>query len=226
MTWRRAVIVGASGGIGAALAAALREAGTKVIGLSRPELDIEDEASIARAAAGLRNEEPIDLVIVASGILAPPGRVPEKALRNLDAGSFARVLAVNTIGPMIVAKHFVPLLPRKGRSAFAVLGARVGSIADNRLGGWYSYRASKAALAMAVRTLAIEVARVRAEAVICALHPGTVDTALSRPFKGGVAEERLFGPETAARQLLAVLAGLSAADSGGHFAWDGTRIPA
>jgi NAD(P)-dependent dehydrogenase (short-subunit alcohol dehydrogenase family) len=226
MTWRRAAIVGASGGIGGGLAAALREAGTEVIALSRPELDLEDEASVERAAGALRSGEPIDLAIVATGILAPSGQGPEKALRDLRAGSFAKVLAVNTIGPLIAAKHFVPLLPRTGRSAFAVLGARVGSIADNRLGGWYSYRASKAALAMAVRTLAIEVARSRPEAVVCALHPGTVDTALSRPFQSAVSDGRLFAPELAARHLLSVLADLTPADSGGHFAWDGTPVPA
>lgn len=226
MTWRRAVVVGASGGIGSALAESLRQAGTAVTGLSRPALDLEDEASIERAASALRGGDPIDLVIVASGVLAPPGQGPEKSLRDLEPGSFAKVLAVNAIGPMIVAKHFVPLLPRKGRGAFAVLGARVGSIADNRLGGWYAYRASKAALAMGVRTLAIEVARSRAEAVVCALHPGTVDTALSRPFHAGVPDERLFSPELAAQRLLAALADLTPADSGGHFAWDGTPVPA
>jgi NAD(P)-dependent dehydrogenase (short-subunit alcohol dehydrogenase family) len=226
MTWRHAVVVGASGGIGSALAAALRQAGTEVTALSRPALNLEDEASVERAASALRGGDPIDLVIVATGILAPPGQGPEKSLRDLDPESFAKVLEINAIGPMIVAKHFVPLLPRKGNSAFAVLGARVGSIADNRLGGWYSYRASKAALAMGVRTLAIEVARSRAEAVVCALHPGTVDTALSRPFHAGVPEERLFSPEHAAQQFLAVLADLAPADSGGHFAWDGTPVPA
>lgn len=224
MSWSRAVVIGAAGGIGSALTGLLQERGTATVALGRSELDVTDENSIAGCAQALAGGDPIDLVLIASGILAPPGCAPEKALRDVDPAAAAHVFAVNTIGPLLVAKHFVPLLPRAGRSAFAVLGARVGSIADNRLGGWYSYRASKAALAMIVRTLAVELARSRPEAICAALHPGTVATDLSAPFQRGVAADRLFAPERSAAHLLDVLDRLTTADSGGHFAWDGSRI--
>ncbi|MFN6934164.1 MAG: SDR family NAD(P)-dependent oxidoreductase [Tsuneonella sp.] len=226
MTWQRAVVIGSSGGIGAALVSALRSRGAEVLALSRPDIDVTDEATVAAAADAVRNAGDIDLVIVATGILAPEGAVPEKSLREVDPDQVSRVLAVNTIGPLLVAKHFLPLMPRADRSAFAVLGARVGSIQDNRLGGWYSYRASKAALAMIVRTLAIEAARSRPEAVICALHPGTVETALSAPFQTSSAKRNIFAPSAAAGHLLDVLDRLRPSQSGGHFAWDGSEIPA
>ena len=226
MSWRRAAIVGASGGIGAALANALEERGSEVIRFSRSgenRIDLEDEASIAAAANGLRGDPP-DLVIVASGILHVDGAGPEKSLRDLSANQLARYFAVNASGPALVAKHFLPLFPREGRAAFAVVGARVGSIGDNRLGGWYGYRASKAALAMLVKTLSIELARTHKHALCVALHPGTVDTKLSEPFQGNVPDGKLFSPELSANAMLDVLYGLTAQDSGGHFAWDGERI--
>ena len=137
----------------------------------------------------------------------------------------ARSFQVNAIGPALVAKHFLPRLPKDRPARFAVLSARVGSIEDNRLGGWYGYRASKAALNMLVRSLAIELARTRPLAVCVALHPGTVDTALSRPFQRNVAAQKLFTPAYAAGRLLDVLDGLGPGDSGGFYAYDGTRIP-
>ncbi|GGD92205.1 SDR family oxidoreductase [Tsuneonella deserti] len=229
MSWRRAVVIGASGGIGNALAGILENGGSEVLPFSRSSrdaqrIDIEDEASIAAAAARVAEGGPPDLVFVATGALTIGGSPPEKTWRSLDADLLARSYAINAIGPALVAKHFLPVLPRQGRCAFAALGARVGSIGDNRLGGWYGYRASKAALAMLVRTLAIELARSRPEAVCVALHPGTVDTGLSRPFQGNVAEGSLFTPRQSAERMLRVLEGLSPADSGGHFAWDGSRI--
>jgi NAD(P)-dependent dehydrogenase (short-subunit alcohol dehydrogenase family) len=229
VTWRRAVVVGANGGIGAALAGLLESGGSEVLRFSRSggeggHIDIEDEASIAAAAAHASKGGPVDLVLVATGVLAIEGYLPEKTWRALDADRLARSYAVNAIGPVLVAKHFLPLLPRKGAAAFAVLGARVGSIGDNALGGWYGYRASKAALAMMVRTLSIELARSRPDAVCVALHPGTVDTPLSEPFQGNVAHDKLFTPRQSAERLLAVLDSLTPADSGGHFAWDGSRI--
>lgn len=219
---RRAVVVGSSGGIGAALVAALTAAGTEVVGLSRPDLDLEDEASIA--AAAVRIGGPLDLVIVATGVLHAPGLAPEKAIRDLNAASLTRYFAVNATGPALVAKHFLPLLARDRRAVFAALSARVGSISDNRIGGWYGYRASKAALNMLVRTLSIELARSRPEALCVALHPGTVDTGLSKNFQRGVPD--LFTPGRSASAMLDVLAELTPGDSGGCFAWDGQRIPA
>lgn len=225
------MVVGSSGGIGAALAAALAGQSGQVLALSRSapavadRIDLEDEASIAAAARRAGESGPVDLVVVASGLLHADGLVPERRWNDLSADRLARLFAVNAIGPALVAKHFLPLLPRQGRAVFAALSARVGSIGDNRLGGWYGYRASKAALNMLVRTLAIELGRTRPDAVCVGLHPGTVDTALSAPFQRSVRGEKLFTPGFAAERLLAVLAGLRPADSGGCFAWDGAPVP-
>lgn len=213
------IIIGASGGIGGALADALEEEGTSVRRLSRPEIDLADEGSIIAAAADAGSP---DLVIVATGILHEAECGPEKSLRELDPVWLARQFAVNTIGPALVAKHFLPILPRTGRSVFAVLSARVGSITDNRLGGWYGYRASKAGLNQIVRTLAIEDKRRNDRGIVVALHPGTVDTKLSKPFQQSGRD--LFKPDRAAVQLLDLIEGLRSQDSGKIFAWDGTEI--
>ena len=223
----RAVVIGASGGIGAALVERLRAADIEVVGLSRRagSIDLNDEASIAAACAGLGDGPPLRLVMLATGLLHDAMQQPEKSMRALDPAALARSFAINTIGPALVAKHAIPLLPRDGKSLFAVLSARVGSIGDNRIGGWHGYRASKAALNQMIRTLAIETARTRPETILAALHPGTVATDLSAPFRGQVEPERLFTPDEAAGYLLGVADGLHAADSGGFFAWDGSRIP-
>lgn len=215
----KTVIIGASGGIGGALAEALAEEDATVLRFSRPELDITDEASVARAAATAGSPE---LVIVATGLLHEGERGPEKALRDLDPEWLARQYAVNAIGPALVAKHFLPVMPRTGRSVLAMLSARVGSISDNRLGGWYGYRASKAALNQLVRTLAIEDKRRNERGIVVALHPGTVDTKLSKPFQQSGRD--LFEPGRAAVQLLDLIDGLKPQDSGKLFAWDGAEI--
>jgi NAD(P)-dependent dehydrogenase (short-subunit alcohol dehydrogenase family) len=230
-TKNAAVVVGASGGIGAAFEAALVDEGVfdVVHGFARSRtgsqhLDLEDEASIAAAAAHVAKGPPPTLVIVATGLLHAGDRGPEKALRDLDPTWLAKVHAVNAIGPALVAKHFLPIMPKSGRTVFAAMSARVGSIADNRLGGWHGYRASKAALNMFVRNLAIEEARRNARTIIVALHPGTVDTALSRPFQGNVQPGRLFEPERAALQLLDVIEELKPSDSGNLFDFEGKEI--
>jgi len=227
------VVIGASGGIGGAVADALEdEAGhAKVWRFGRSltgnaQLDLTDEASIAEAAAQVAAGPPPSLVFVATGILGEGERGPEKALRDLDPEWLARVFAINTIGPALVAKHFLPLLPRTGTPVFAALSARVGSISDNRLGGWHGYRASKAALNMLIRNFAIDAARRNDRSIVVGLHPGTVDTRLSEPFRGTVAPGKLFDPERAALQLLDVIEGLKPVDSGRCFAWDGVEIPA
>ncbi|TVV70933.1 SDR family NAD(P)-dependent oxidoreductase [Sphingomonas solaris] len=230
-----AAVIGAGGGIGGALVAALAadDRFVRVHALSRNPapssgriaagmIDVTDEASIA-AAAG-RITEPLDLVIIATGTLHTEGAAPERALRELEAATMARQFAVNTIGPALALKHFTPLLHRGERSAIAALSARVGSISDNRTGGWHSYRASKAALNMIVRCAAIELGWSRPQAICVALHPGTVDTALSRPFQARVPAERLFDAARAARQLLDVIDGLTVQQSGRIFAWDGQEI--
>jgi NAD(P)-dependent dehydrogenase (short-subunit alcohol dehydrogenase family) len=235
-----AVVVGASGGIGAALVALLREDARfdRVLALSRrpPDadlrsthtgrLDVTEEASVAAAAAQARALGTPRLVLVASGLLHDGALQPEKRWDAIDPEALARAFAVNATGPALVAKHFLPLLPRRGRSAFAALSARVGSIEDNRLGGWYAYRASKAALNQLLKTLSIELARRAPEALCVGLHPGTVETELSRPFRGQVPPGRLLTAEQSARHLLAVLDRLGPQDSGGVFAWDGSRVPA
>lgn len=232
----RAAVIGAGGGIGAALVRRIDTDGRfeAIYALSRHpgtaqgacviplRLDVGDETSIAAAAKAIAGS--LDLVIIATGMLHEGGRGPERALRELDAGWLARSFAINTIGPALVLRSFAPLLPRAGRSVMVALSARVGSVSDNRTGGWYGYRASKAALNMVVRCAAIEIARTRPEAVCVTLHPGTVSTALSRPFQAGVPPEKLFEPAFAADRLMAVLDSLTPTESGRCFAWDGSEI--
>lgn len=232
------VVVGASGGIGGALVELLSgdlPSGT-IRALSRSPrggggnvtpgfVDITREETIRAAADSSSQGGPIDLVIVASGVLHRGSELrPEKSMRELDPRAIGEVFAVNAAGPALVAKHFLPRLRKGQKTVFAALSARVGSISDNRLGGWASYRASKAALNMLLKTFAIEHARRWPDSVVVALHPGTVDTALSRPFSGRVPPDRLFPPERAARHLLEVIDGLEPDATGGFFAWDGTPI--
>jgi NAD(P)-dependent dehydrogenase (short-subunit alcohol dehydrogenase family) len=233
-----AVVIGASGGIGSALVTAIAASGRYALvhAASRKPLagndvvsshiaDVTDEDSIRRLAEAVGRQEPVGLVIVASGLLHHAEIRPEKALQAVDPQAMARVFAVNAIGPAIVAKHLVPLMPRRGRSVFAALSARVGSIGDNGLGGWYSYRASKAALNQVIRTLSIEMARQRPEAVALALHPGTVATPLSEPFRSGAGPSRVFAAAEAAGKLLDVIDTTTVDQSGAFLAWDGSKIP-
>lgn len=235
----RAAVFGASGGIGAALTELLAadESVAQIYAGARTSaaavrdkivpfrFDLTNEASIADAAARVSADGSLDLVIVATGVLHDTALQPEKTWRDISPDAFARAFAINATGPALIAKHFLPLLARDRRAAFAALSARVGSIEDNRLGGWAAYRASKAALHQIVRTCAIELARKNKAALCVALHPGTVDTALSAPFQRGVTPEKLFTPAYSAERLLSVIDGLSPADSGQAFAWDGARIP-
>ena len=234
------LIVGGSGGTGAAFVERLKadptvsrvtvwqrrvgrigsEGGEKVRIAS---VDLLDEMRIAAAALNLGE---VDLVIVATGLLhdEATGIRPEKTWRTIDLAAMRRSFEINAIGPALIAKHVLPLLPRDRRAVFAVLSARVGSISDNRLGGWYSYRASKAALNQIIRCLAIELAHNRPQAICVGLHPGTVDTALSKPFQGNVAHTRLFTADQSAAYLLNVIAALTPAQSGHLFDWAGQEI--
>lgn len=230
------VVIGAGGGIGRALVASLaaREPGGRIFAVSREGrafpnaqvrtgiIDIGDEESIRAAAASV--DAPVDRVIVATGLLHEGACRPERALRELDPDRLLRIFQVNTIGPALALKHFSPLLARDRPTIFALLSAQVGSISDNRSGGWYGYRASKAALNMIVRCAAIELQRTRPAAICVGLHPGTVDTALSKPFQARVSKDALFTPDRAAAQLLDVMAGLGVEASGRCFAWDGSEV--
>ena len=241
MTDHLAVVVGASGGIGRAIANRLLADPryTRVVALSRRrpdgwattqrqdwiEADILSESALEAAAGRLAGAGSVTRVIVASGQLHGPGMAPEKSMRALSLDALTAAFAVNAAGPALVAKHLLPLTPRHHPSLFAVLSARVGSIEDNRLGGWYAYRASKAALNMLVRTLAIEYHRTHPLGLCVALHPGSVDTALSSPFQSGIPQGRLFTADRSAEALLAVMDELGPAANGGFFAWDGAAIP-
>lgn len=232
-----AAVFGASGGIGAALAQGLAQRGHQIVwvGSRKPmqpddlhhrhfAFDLSDEPSI-HAAARQMSENPPETVIVATGVLTlPGGSGPEKSLRQIDGNSMAQVLQLNTIGPALVAKHMLPLLPRDRRAVFAALSARVGSIGDNRMGGWHSYRSSKAALNMLLKNFAIELSRTHPQAIIVGLHPGTVDTGLSAPFQRNVPDGKLFTPQFSAGALLDVLDKLRPEDSGRVFDWQGERI--
>lgn len=211
----RALVIGTSGGIGAAVAAALSARG-EVVGLSRAAdgIDLAQEESLRAALQQVAG--PFDMVFVATGALG----TPEKTIKTFDPAAFAAQVAVNAAGPLMVLKHVLPMLPRDRRTVFAALSARVGSIGDNRLGGWYSYRAAKAALNQLLRTAAVEVARTHPLAVIAALHPGTVATRFTEGYGG----EKLAPGDSAAR-LLAVLDGLGPAQSGGFFDYRGEAVP-
>lgn len=219
----RIVIIGASGGIGAALAQQADARGAEVVRLSRPAIDVDDDASFARAAEASGNG--LTHVIVASGLLHRDALGPERDWRQLDAGWMMENFRANSILPALAAKHFLPCLGMDGRAIFAVLTARVGSIGDNRLGGWHSYRMAKAAANQLVRTLSIELKRKRPQAIAVALHPGTVDTGMSKPFQRNVPAERLFTPDVSAAHLWRVMDGLATEDSGGFFDWKGEPIP-
>lgn len=218
----RALVVGASGGIGAALVAELHGRGAEVVGLSRSGdgLDVTVEASVAAAFGAL--EPGFDLVVVATGALVLGGVGPEKSLKAVTAEGLAAQFAVNAIAPALVMKHALRLMPRDRVSRLAVLSARVGSIGDNALGGWYGYRAAKAALNQLVRTASVEARRTHPLSVFVSLHPGTVETGLAPALRAG---HPSVAPEMAAGNLLRVLEALGPGQSGGFYDWKGEVVP-
>ena len=246
----RVVVAGGNGGIGKALVDALLErpgvASIHVLSRSPEPAGASDDAVKAIAdrpdrrlewlQADIGSEEslaaladhvaaPLDLILVATGVLHGDDFAPERRSRDLNSAAMLEVLRINTVVPALIGKHFLPLLNKRRTAAFAALSARVGSIDDNRLGGWTSYRASKAALNMVLKNFAIEFGRSHPLAIVAGLHPGTVDTALSKPFTARVPAEQLFTPQRSAACLLDVIGRLEPDDSGGVFAWDGQRIP-
>ena len=223
----RALVIGATGAIGSALLAHLQADPrcALAVGLGRhttPAVDLDEEATIAHAAQHLKAQGPWHCIIHAAGMLHGPHGPPEKRLGQLNYAQMEATFRTNTFGPALVLAHFAPLLAKQERSLLAVLSAKVGSIGDNRLGGWYSYRASKAALNMPLKTASIEVARTHPLAVLAALHPGTVRSALSEPFNGA---EIGRAPADAAGDLLRVLDGLNAEATGGFYAYSGNSLP-
>ncbi len=221
----RALVIGASGAIGSAFCELLNEdpscAYVRELGRnSVPCLDLQEADSIARAASELAQEAPYQLILHAAGLLHRDEIKPEKSYSAIEADTLQTIFQVNTIGPALVLRHFLPLLDPRG--AMAMLSAKVGSIGDNRLGGWYAYRASKAALNMMIKTAAIELARTRPQTRLLSLHPGTVISGLSHPFRGA-SEAR--PANIAAHELLSLIDRLGPADSGNFFAYNGERLP-
>ena len=235
------VVFGASGGIGTSIIQLFADCEDvkKITAFSRSvpqavlddviyeRFDLLDEDSIERAADIVN--DPVDIVFVATGLLhdtTDNGALvkPEKSWRTFDPQAAQLIYHINAIGPMLIAKHFLHKLADDKKSAFAAISARVGSIADNKMGGWYSYRSSKAALNQMIRTASIELQRKKPQALCVSLHPGTVNTGLSKPFQGNVPDGKLFEPQKSALSMLQVLNGLEAKNSGQQFAWDGRLI--
>jgi NAD(P)-dependent dehydrogenase (short-subunit alcohol dehydrogenase family) len=220
-----ALVIGSHGAIGHALMAALTADANcdSVTGLSRathPGFCLEDEKSMADAARTLQGEEPFDLIIDATGALAIDGQGPEKHLGALNAKQLARSFEINAIGPVLLIKHFSPLMSNE-RSIYAKLSARVGSISDNQKGGWYGYRAAKTAVNMFLQTAAIELQRKRPQCLVVALQPGTVSSELSAPFSGG---HDVITPEVSVQGLLETLDGLSAKSGAQFYDYRGESI--
>ncbi|MDH3201131.1 MAG: SDR family oxidoreductase [Myxococcales bacterium] len=246
---RIAFVQGASRGIGLELVRQLLETGaaSRVIASCRepdratklqsiaaehmPRLttlavDVSEEATIAEAATRVGQvTDKLHFILNVAGVLHGEGFGPEKRLSQVRPEVLKTVFEVNAFGPLIVAKHFSSFLRHDDRSIFASLSARVGSISDNRLGGWYAYRGSKAAQNMFTKTLSIELGHVARNTIVVGLHPGTVDTGLSEPFQGSVPKEKLFSTKQSVEHLLAVIDGLTPQDTGKVFAWDGSEIP-
>lgn len=238
MMFKSIVVVGSNGGIGAALIkqmhrempeATIHALARKAINSALPNVidycvDFEHEPAIAQVRNQITQHGAIDLMVVATGLLHSEQVKPEKTLKQLDYAQLHTVFAANTFLPAMLAKHFIPHLSKANRSVLCMLSARVGSISDNRLGGWYAYRASKAALNMLIKTASIETARSNKQAIIVGLHPGTVETGLSQPFLGRVDEAKCFSPNIAAKQLLQVIEQLEVSDSGLIIDWKSEKI--
>ena len=220
MNTERALVIGASGGIGQAVAAELRDRGAEVMTLSRSEdgLDVTDEGSIREAMDGL--EHPFGLVFVATGALTSTRDAPEKSLSDLGAEELAAQFHLNAVGPALILKHLKPHIPRDDRFVFAALSARVGSIGDNGLGGWYSYRTSKAALNALLHGAAVEIARNRKQAIVTCLHPGTVSTSFTENYP----DHDKITPADSAARLLDVIDGLTPDDTGQFYDYAGKAI--
>jgi len=222
-------IIGASGTIGKAFIQHLSERypNATIHSFSRNSaiaLDYMDEQSIETAANAASRTGPLDLVIVTTGILHTEGLQPEKSLKQMSSSNFQTIFEANTITPALIAKYFLPKLNKDTPAIFAALSARVGSISDDRLGGWYAYRASKAALNMIIKTASIEIRRTHPKAILLGLHPGTVDSPLSKPFQKNLPKGQLLTSNQSVEQLMEVILQREAQDSGKCFAFSGEEI--
>ena len=232
------IIIGSSGAIGSSFlkhyaeedknniiyALSRSEAASSSSNIHNVSIDIESDSSISNASSICSEAGPFDIIIVTTGMLSDENIGPEKSLRHLNKESFSKIFSVNTLGPALIAKYFIPLLKKDAPSFLGFLSARVGSISDNRIGGLYSYRASKAALNMTIKSLSIEVSRNNPQSIIAGLHPGTVDSKLSKPFQGNVSEGKLFTPDYSVSKMAEVISNLKPENSGSCFAWDGEEI--
>lgn len=232
-------VIGSSGAIGNALSNRLLEDDSveTIYKFSRSQksednqkeknffIDIEDENSIKKSTENIPEDIKFDMIFVATGILHNDDDIfPEKSIKDINADKLKRVLSINTIGPTLVGKYFIPYLNNKSKSIFAFLSARVGSISENKLGGWYSYRSSKTALNQIIKNFSIEIKRTNPNAIFVGLQPGTVSSFLSKPFEKNVKSENLFTPDFSASKLLEVIDNLESKDTGKLIAWNGEEI--
>ena len=230
-------IIGSSSGLGSAFVRNFekKEGVESVLALSRKKsniygskikeisIDIESEVSIINASKQIEQKK-IDIIIVATGVLQNSFLKAEKRISQIEPDAINQIFRVNAVGPILVMKHFLPLMNPDRRSVFAFLSAKVGSITDNKLGGWASYRSSKAALNMLIKTASIEIKRSLPNCIVASLHPGTVDTNLSKPYQRAVPKGKLFTPDYAVENLLNVIDNLTIADTGCFFSWNGEKL--
>ena len=231
-------VIGSSGAIGSAFVRALVErddvskiyafarsaCGLQSVKITAGYIDITKEDTVASCAQTVSRSHNLDLILVTTGLLHEKDAMPEKAINEISHEKLSKMFLVNAIGPGVVMKHFLPRLRRDKPAILAVLSARIGSISDNVLGGWYSYRASKAALNMLVKCASIEMRRKYKLSIIVGLHPGTVESRLSKPFQQNIPEHKIFQPHDAAARMMATIDALGVEDSGRCFAYDGTEI--
>lgn len=222
-------IFGTSGALGSALKMYLSQKypNATIHGFSRNTdnlINYNDETAIQDAANFAARENPLDLVLVTNGILHNTNLQPEKSIKDISREKFQQIYEVNVIIPALIAKYFLPKLNKDQTSIFSAFSARVGSISDNRIGGWYAYRSSKAALNMIIKNASIEISRTNKQAIIIGLHPGTVDSELSKPFQKNINKTQLFTPQYSAQRLINVIENLTPEQSGKCFAWDGKEI--
>lgn len=221
---KKILVMGSNGGIGSAFVEYCTNQRNTVIGLSRNDCDLTSEESIQMCVNKLKEHAPFDIILLATGLLHTDKIKPEKTIKQLNSANLKAIFEINSFGPILFLKNCLSLLHKDKRSVFATISARVGSISDNRLGGWYSYRSSKAALNMLLKTASIELARTHPHLIIAGLHPGTVDTKLSKPFQSHVPPMKLFTPLQSAKMLFEVIQALTPENSGYCFAWDGQKI--